>query len=336
MVERIKTEGVFPGIESLLPLLYPSLDTLFDYLPSDTLFLLEEPAALEKAALAAEAQTRANYIAARGEGRLCVSPESLCLSWSKTHSRLQDTHPLVLKPLSVLTDGSSAGDEPLEMAFRVTGNAGLEIQLKESRPSGNLFRPVADWLRAQQQAGHTALVVCSTAAQAGRIQSLLQTYDLNLDVTEGMPDIRRGRATAWICLGEVSNGFVWPSERLAVLTENEVFRSHRRQTRHKRGSARAGMLSFEDLKQGDLVVHDEHGIGQYAGLAKLRLEGTTNDFILIRYRDDDRLYLPVERMSLIQKYMGVDGVAPVLDKMGGKSWDKVKERVKKSVEKIAG
>ncbi len=336
VVERIKTEGLFPGIESLLPLLYPSLDTLFDYLPPDTLFLVEEPAALEKAAREAESQTRANFIAARGEGRLCVPPESLCLSWSEARSRLQDTHPLVLKSIAVLTDGDSAGEKALEMAFRVADNAELEIQLKESQPSGNLFRPVADWLRAQQQAGHTALVVCSTAAQAGRIQSLLRAYDLNLDVIEGMPDIRLGRATAWICLGEVSNGFVWPSEQLAVLTENEVFRARRRQPRQKSGPARAELLSFEDLKQGDLVVHDEHGIGQYAGLAKLRLEGVTNDFILIRYRDDDRLYLPVERMSLVQKYMGVDGVAPVLDKMGGKSWDKVKERVKKSVEKIAG
>jgi transcription-repair coupling factor (superfamily II helicase) len=336
VVERIKTEGVFPGIESLLPLLYPGLDTLFDYLPPRALFLLEEPAALEKAAREAESQTRANFDAAAAEGRLCVPPESLCLNWSEVRSRLQTAQPLILKPIAVETGAGFEGPKPLPMAFRVTDNAGLEIQLKESMPSGNLFRPVADWLRAQQQAGHTALVVCSTAAQAGRIQSLLQAYGLNLEVTAGMPDIRSGRAAAWICLGEVSNGFVWASEHLAILTENEVFHTRRRQTRQKPGAARARVLSFEELKQGDLVVHDEHGIGQYDGLVKLQLEGVTNDFILIRYRDDDRLYLPVERMGLVQKYMGVDGVAPVLDKMGGKSWDKVKQRVKKSVEKIAG
>lgn len=336
VVDRIKAEGVFPGIESLLPLLYTGLDTLFDYLPADTLFILEEPAALEKTALEADAQTRANFITAREEGRLCVPPETLCLSWPEVNERLHASHPLVVKPISVLNDGVGADNGPLQMPFTVKDNAGLEVQLKQAQPSGNLFRPVADWIRSQQQAGHTTLVVCSTAAQADRIKSLLRTYDLKLDVVEGMPDIRPGRATAWICLGEVSSGFVWPSEQLAVLTENEVFRARRRQLRQKRSTPRAELLAFEDLRQGDLVVHEEHGIGQYDGLVKLQLEGATNDFILIRYRDDDKLYLPVERMGLIQKYMGVDGVAPLLDKMGGKSWDKVKERVKKSVEKIAG
>ena len=90
------------------------------------------------------------------------------------------------------------------------------------------------------------------------------------------------------------------------------------------------------MKQGDLVVHDEHGIGKYQGLVKLKLNGSANDFLLIIYQDDDKLYLPVDRMSMIQKYMGVDGIEPVLDKMGGKSWARVKAKVKRSAEKIAG
>jgi transcription-repair coupling factor (superfamily II helicase) len=99
---------------------------------------------------------------------------------------------------------------------------------------------------------------------------------------------------------------------------------------------RTELLAFSDLKQGDLVVHDEHGIGQYEGLVKLSLEGTVNDFLLIVYRDDDRLYLPVDRMGLIQKYMGVEGMMPALDKMGGRSWERAKEKVRRSAEKIAG
>ena len=80
----------------------------------------------------------------------------------------------------------------------------------------------------------------------------------------------------------------------------------------------------------------EHGIGRYDGLVKLKLEGLVNDYLLIVYRDEDKLYLPVERMGMIQKYMGVDGVMPLVDKLGGATWDKVRARVRKSVEKIAG
>jgi len=95
-------------------------------------------------------------------------------------------------------------------------------------------------------------------------------------------------------------------------------------------------LEFEDLKRGDFIVHTDHGIGRYQGLVKLRLNGTTNDFLLIVYRGDDKLYLPVDRMAVVQKYNGVDGMSPVVDKLGGVSWDRVKERVRRSTEKIAG
>jgi len=98
----------------------------------------------------------------------------------------------------------------------------------------------------------------------------------------------------------------------------------------------ARALPFEELKQHDFVVHSEHGIGKYDGLVKFKLNGTTNDFILILYKDNDKLYLPVDRLSMVQKYMGVEGLEPLLDKMGGTSWQRIKERVKKSVEKIAG
>ena len=93
---------------------------------------------------------------------------------------------------------------------------------------------------------------------------------------------------------------------------------------------------MQELKKDDLIVHDDHGIGQYGGLLKLKVEGLTNDFLVLVYKAGDKLYLPVDRMGVVQKYMGVDGVAPVLDTLGGKSWAKVKSRVKKSAEKIAG
>ncbi|MGD2185889.1 MAG: transcription-repair coupling factor, partial [Desulfobacterales bacterium] len=91
-----------------------------------------------------------------------------------------------------------------------------------------------------------------------------------------------------------------------------------------------------DLKKDDLIVHIEHGIGRYDGLRKLKVDGITNDFLVLLYKDGDKLYLPVDRMSMVQKYMGVDGIEPVIDKMGGASWKRVKARVKRSAEKIAG
>jgi len=89
------------------------------------------------------------------------------------------------------------------------------------------------------------------------------------------------------------------------------------------------------LPKGDFVVHTEHGIGRYQGLQKLTVGGIVNDFLLIGYQDQDRLYLPVDRLDQIQRYIGPDGFVPKIDKLGGTSWETVKERVKKSVREMA-
>lgn len=141
--------------------------------------------------------------------------------------------------------------------------------------------------------------------------------------------------TVYLCVGEISSGFVWPEASVALITANEIFGTRRKGTAAAKSRIQKQLLSFEDLKIDDLVVHDQHGIGQYKGLTKLTVERATNDYLLITYRDDDRLYLPVERMNLIQKYMGVDGVVPVVDKMGGSSWERMKAKAKKSTVKIA-
>ena len=91
----------------------------------------------------------------------------------------------------------------------------------------------------------------------------------------------------------------------------------------------------EELKNGDIVVHFEHGVGQYEGLCSLKLNGISQDFILILYQDNDKLYLPVDRIEMIGKYMGVDGYTPILDKIGSKAWIKSKAKAKEEVEKLA-
>jgi len=122
---------------------------------------------------------------------------------------------------------------------------------------------------------------------------------------------------------------------LVVLSEEEIF--GKKVLRRRVRPAREGyfLKSFGELGEGDFVVHTDHGIGRYRGLQKLTAGGIENDFLLIAYQENDRLYLPVDRIDQIQRYIGPDGFVPKVDKLGGSSWETVKERVKKSVREVA-
>jgi len=321
-------------LEGLLNLFYAGLETLFDYLPDPVLIMVSEPAEVAQAGLAADQKRAAHHHGAQTQGRLCVDLHALFLSWSDLSGQIARRRPVGLKALGETVPGTRAGDH---LHVQVTGTADLALQMGQRQGKANLLRPLAEWIRHHRQGGQRVIIAAGSTLQAERIASLLAPYQLKVTTIGQIGAATAEDVDAWICVGQVSAGFVWNAEGLALVRENEIFGgSHRRRGKAVAARPALAQLVFGDLRQNDLIVHVDHGIGQYQGLVKLTLEGTTGDFLLITYRDGDKLYLPVERMDLIQKYMGVDGVVPVLDKMGGASWDKVKAKVKKSVEKIAG
>ncbi|MCK4468052.1 MAG: DEAD/DEAH box helicase, partial [Desulfobacterales bacterium] len=304
----------------------------------NALFILIEPKELEEAASQFQEQATKNYLVACKEARLCVEPDAFYMQWPRAKEMLDERKPLTIKMLPVSGEGWSKGQPFLRLNFNIEDNSAVRAELKTHTKKENLLLPLANWINDKNQAGYAALIVCSARLQADRIKSLLAPYGIKLKIIKGFPVTKGIKGPVAVCLGRVSSGFVWPDEFLAIITEEEIFgvKRYRKRISRQKTKAQAEMLEFTDLKKGEPVVHIEHGIGRFDGLAKLKIDGTDNDFLLIIYKDDDKLYLPVDRMSMVQKYMGLDGVIPVFDKLGGKSWQRVKEKVKKSVEKIAG
>jgi transcription-repair coupling factor (superfamily II helicase) len=202
------------------------------------------------------------------------------------------------------------------------------------------YQTVADRIENFTSQGIAVYIVCHNTNQLERVTGVLEPYGITFTKADRLPALPERPdilpKTVGLIEGQLSTGFAWPAAEIVVLTDVDLFGARRTRSPKRRRKGGRPSLSFGDLHQGDLVVHADHGIGQYNGLTKLNLNRTENDFLTIEYRGGDRLYLPVDRMGLIQKYMGVEGVKPVLDKMGGKSWDKVKARVKRSAERIAG
>ncbi len=336
IIDKLKTEQELAGIESLIPLIYPQLDTLFDYIPEASLVVSVDPDKLEKAAVEFDERVSTNFNAACDENSLCVEPRQLFLDWPEAAAMIDGKKPLTLKMLDIVRAEDADLVQSFRFQTRVEHNTDLSLSIKNFREKEHLLKPLADWFADKRRSGYTTLVVCRTPSQAARLDSLLGPYGLQMTRANGFDDTRDNRGGLYICTGHVSSGFVWPAEMLAIVTDEEIFgvRHHRHKSAAPKPAAQ--LLDLQELKKDDLIVHDDHGIGQYGGLVKLSIEGITNDYLVVIYKGDDKLYLPVDRMGVIQKYMGVDSVAPVLDTLGGKSWERVKARVKKSAEKIAG
>jgi transcription-repair coupling factor (superfamily II helicase) len=330
-VDQIKEEKNFAMLDGLISFVYDEMSLLFDYLDFDTLFILNSPSSLERESTDAFYHAEQNFISAKDEKRLCVSPDKIFKAWPDIFEKITSRHFLMVNEIQ--SEPNIESTSPIQ--FAITDNLDLKNQMKEQRDKDHLLQPLVEWIGEQQAKQSMTLLLCRSKNQARRLESLLKPYCVNFSLTEVIPDISRSHGNVYICLGQITSGFVWDEALLAIASEDEIFGPKKRRRKTKISKVQTELISFQDLKKDDLVVHIEHGIGQYQGLVKLGHNGVENDFILLTYKDEDRLYLPVDRLDMIQKYMGVEGVAPVLDKMGGKSWEKVRQKVKKSAEKMA-
>lgn len=138
-----------------------------------------------------------------------------------------------------------------------------------------------------------------------------------------------------IRLGSLLTGFELVSARLVVVTEKDIFGRHKRRTVRRPQNAGERITHFRDIKPGDYVVHENHGIGKYLGVETLEVGGIHKDYLHIKYGGDDKLFVPTDQVGLLQKYIGAEGEVPRLHRMGGTEWVKAKARARKSVEDIA-
>ncbi|MDY0261661.1 transcription-repair coupling factor [Syntrophotalea acetylenica] len=328
LLEEAREGLLGPGHSFLMPLCYNGLDSIFDYsLPGGRLVCLDPSAiAQEKDHLDDEVREGEARLADRGE--LYLPGEALYLTGDEMDRRLRGMPRLDIPSMRLY----HLEEAPVQLVFRTDGNADLRSRQQQD---GGLAAQLADRILAWQQDAWRLLLVCHQQGQADRLRSLLAGRGLDLPL---LPDVavsalRPGHPV--ITLGDLSVGFRLPEERLAVVTEEEIFGQRTRRSGAAEARAKARLSSLAELREGDLVVHADHGIGRYQGLRHLCLQGAEGDFLHLEYAGKDRLYLPVERIEKIQKYVGVEGAAPRLDRMGGGAWEKARLKARAAVEELA-
>jgi transcription-repair coupling factor (superfamily II helicase) len=233
-------------------------------------------------------------------------------------------------PLHPLLDHYQRLEMPL-LQRRGGGPARVDMQTRSVGGVRGQFKALAEEIQHWRQEGFTVRLVVDDARQAARVRQMLSEHEL-----EPWPEatLWSGEALA-VLVGECGTGFQLPALGLVVLSEREIFGAQRRRLRRPLFQRGAAIAAFTDLAPDDLVVHEDHGIGRYHGLRTLRTDGRDADFLLLEYAEGGRLYLPVERLDLITKYMGAPEGAARLDRLGGGAWQRVKESVRAALREMA-
>ena len=325
LMDKIGSGLPFDGIESLLPAFYKSTDGLFDYLPQETEVVLVEPEAVYGVLEDWPDKTEAEFERQRDLGHFALPPGRLFFEPVEIIGKLEAG--LTYSVTSLAVDGEDGG----VIDFRARPLSGLREKLYGKRSETSLLAPLVRQIKDWHLDGRRTVMVVGDPGRARKLAELLEPHNLETRIAPppGLPG-RPGVLT--LTDGLLSAGFSLPG--LTLLTEDEVFgRTRKAHARVKRPAAEV-LDTFDELEVGDAVVHDDHGIGRYRGLVRLE-PGGPMDFLEIEYAAGDRLYLPVDRLHLLSRYQGMDDRPVKLDRLGGATWQKTKERVRKAVERIA-
>jgi transcription-repair coupling factor (superfamily II helicase) len=334
--ERFVTNQRFPGMEFMLPLLYGEpqrLPSLFDYLPSDAALIISEPLAVNQRMQLVRDRIQANFSEAVAHHVPVVPPEDLFLTEAELH---QTCGKFLLARLPHLPDP----EHPAPPLTLQTGDHSLlaqEIELQ--RKKRGLLAPLVERILTWQQEQETIVLACRSARQAEHLREMLANYQLRtaLLLPPFDPTAVHQHDLVFCYEHPLSRGFDLIAEKLHFLSASELFGEKRlRSSQQKKRPRDEGQpIQIDQLAIGDVVVHRDHGIGIFQGLVNMEFSGQQGDFMLIGFRDDDKLYVPVDRLHWVSRYQGLTDQEPKLDSLGSQRWQAAKKKVTEAVWKIA-
>ncbi|MFA5536901.1 MAG: transcription-repair coupling factor [Bacillota bacterium] len=321
IISNLELKTGFDETERLQPYFFAEQESILDYFGFKPVVLLDEPQRLLEKWLHYEQERGEAFVDLLEKGLVLPGQAKLYLETEAIKSLLGECS---VQAFSSLPQKSSL----LELKETIS------IQTKTMHPFFGKLGMLKEDLSRWKKEGNSILIFVHGSEQAEQLREMLWDHGLEVLVqTEANGMVSPGQIV--ISIGDWVQGFHYPDIKLVVITEQEIL-GHRKISKTKPGSQKGvNIRTFTDLKEGDYVVHNQHGIGKYLGVEKLAVGGVFKDYLQIQYSGADRLYIPTDQIDLIQKYIGAEGQAPRLHKLGGTEWNRVKNKVKAAVEDMA-
>lgn len=306
-IEKLREQSSFPEMYKYIALLYPERETLFDYMPQDTLLVMDEPTRLIETGKQLERDEAewATHLLQNGKSLpgfvTGKEPEAL----------------LYQRPFQTLFLSLFLRQIPHTQPQNIVNI--VSRQMQDFHGQMNVLKAEMERWR---KSNANVMMLAGSSERLDRMKRVLMDYGIELPM---------------LIEGNLQSGFELPVAHLVVITEGEMFSQKQRKARKldKKIDNAERIKSYTELKVGDYVVHQNHGIGKYMGIGTLEIGGIHKDYLHILYAGGDKLSVPIDQIDLIQKYVGNEEKEPKIYKLGGSEWTRVKNKVRSSVQDIA-
>ena len=302
--------------ENLLSYFYQDTQYIWDYM-DDPLVMIDDPSRILETIAASRKELSEDLETIFDEGK-GIGDDFRSISDESDYYRLYEKRGLIFTPFVSTIKNAPFLDELRQVDCR----------------QNPVYNGRMDVLKADMDsylaAGYEVTIVCSSRDRINTIEEFLEHEDLR------NKDRSRYPGTITTVIGTLTSGMVFPEEKKCWIWEGDIYGGQRRQRRPKTGRTRGEQIkSFADVQTGDYVVHESHGIGRFVGVEQMVVLGVKQDYLKVKYAGTDMLYLPVDQLGLLQKYIGSDAGTPKLNKLTGGEWKLTKARARAAIEDMA-
>ena len=309
------------NLESYIRYFYEKTVSFIELFNQDeTIFYIDEPTRVHEHASAVEMEFRESMSHRLEKGYLLPGQTDILFGVNEISAKLSHKRAVTLAALDM--------KNPI-----ITADRKIELTVKAISSYNNSFDALVKDLTRLKKHGYRILLLSGSRTRAARLAEDLRDHELTAFYCEDAErDIIPGEIMT--CYGRVHRGFEYPLIKYAIIAESDIFGAEKRKKKKKRYEGRK-IADFAELKVGDYVVHENHGLGIYRGIEKIEVEKVVKDYMKIEYRDGGNLYIIATAFNVIQKYASADAKKPKLNKLGSIEWNRTKTKVKEAVCEVA-
>ncbi|PKM51511.1 MAG: transcription-repair coupling factor [Firmicutes bacterium HGW-Firmicutes-7] len=320
ILNKVENLGNFNGIEGYMNYYYNKLYSIVDYFNNPIIFV-DEPIRIQERWDSIKQELDESIKGRFEKGYLLKGQLEIVHDLSAIVTKLEMQKRVLMSTL-------------MQKIHFMKWHSPVEFSMKTISPYHNNFEMLKNDLNYFIKNNYQIILLSASYTRAERMSNLLMENHIQAVFSSTLEEpLKKGVVT--VSYGSLHKGFEYPQAKFVVLSETEIGGKKKKKSRQKKFKEGRKLDSFTDLKVGDYIVHENHGIGVFRGIEKIEIDGISKDFIKISYQDGGNLYITTNQLNAIQKYVGVEGKKPRLNKLGTSEWKKTKARVKSEVEVLA-